>query len=119
MGAELRGRKGLSQADGNVAKIGSDNSSETLRHNYVPQAKESSATVRGIGPSQSRLSILQTAARCWSQMWCLMSNFNSDVKPKGDARSRRSLPFTVALLCTTQMDSETVGARLAVVPGSQ
>jgi hypothetical protein len=32
----LRGRKGLSQADGNVAKVGSDNSSEQ-RHNYVPQ----------------------------------------------------------------------------------
>jgi hypothetical protein len=57
----LRGRKGMSQADGNVAKVGSDNSSEQ-RHNYVPQQRNRVRQMRGIGPFRSEVSILLTAA---------------------------------------------------------
>ena len=66
------------------------------RHDYVPQAKRVSATVRGIGPSQSELSMLLTAADAGRSCGVWLSNFNGDVKPLSDARSRRRLPFTQA-----------------------
>jgi hypothetical protein len=90
----LRGRKGLSQRMGTWQKSAARTAASAATR--LRTSSKGSATVRGIGPSQSELSLSLTAADAGRSCGVWLSNFNGDVKPLSDARSRRRLPFTQA-----------------------